>query len=149
MKIEISINELRDIVDWAENAQVDDLREGREEEYPPDDDGDAFCEDESLDSPVEINAQHWDRARELAGLKNPPRRRDFVISPDKVADIDVYIRCANELGEFGPKFLRDRWQEIKAMYAVYQDEGVPGRKAAPLNTTEATAGVVDNNEILT
>ena len=142
MRIEIEISEIRELAEVGLQL-MRLLPTETSGEYP--EDIDECCEDETADlgpsKPVTpesaMTEEAWARARELAGLNVPRRRRDFVISPDKVADIDVYIRVANELGEFGPKFLRDRWQEIKAMYAVYIDEGIPGipgRKSAPLSS---------------
>ncbi len=158
MRIEIEISEIRELAEVG--AQLLRLLPTETSgEYP--EDLEECCEEETADlgpsKPVDQSAmteEAWARARELAGLNVPRRRRDFVISPDKVADIDVYIRIANELGEFGPKFLRDRWQEIKTMYAVYINEGIPGRKSAPvssselnLNTTLPSTGIIDS-EIL-
>lgn len=52
---------------------------------------------------------------------------DHLDSRVTIDEVDVYMRCARELGEFGPKFFRDKWQEIKEMYRIYRDEGIPGR----------------------
>jgi hypothetical protein len=134
IEFELKPDELLDLM-FAMNQlgvikQDEPVREDAEEECDE-------AEEEITDSAFD---KQWARARKIAGLEPsidaPSKKNGFYISPEKLADIDVYMRVAGELGDFGPRFFRDKWQEIKAMYNTYRDEGVPGRKVETTTTPD-------------
>lgn len=146
-----SIEELQELVGFGRKLLVAD----EVETFDPEDSDEEICGEDDYDTAGRARLvgsdADWARLRELAGLEGEragqavgaPNKKEYYIAPSKVADIDVYIRIANELGEFGPKFFRDRWQEIKAMYQTYRDEGVPGRNTRNAPTSFDVAGLKD------
>lgn len=69
-----------------------------------------------LSRPVAIFKELRERDKKELEKKTSAEIR---IKREYLAEIDLYLRLARELGSKGPQFFKDKWEDIKGMYSEY------------------------------